>query len=103
MAGLAGLIILIALMIMILNRPQQNSRPRQNIFEAGNQLHARFASLGAMTGRSLRDVEAIVGPPNSISSLGGGRVLYQWQRTGYHVALIFKDDFFEQVSHEYSA
>lgn len=39
----------------------------------GRQLQQKFISLGNMAGKKRKDIEAVVGPPNSISSIVGGK------------------------------
>ncbi len=58
----------------------------------GVALHKKFVSLGTLTGRKLSEITAVCGEPNSISSIGNGKVLRQWQATGYTIALIFDSD-----------
>lgn len=74
-------------------------RAREN--NPGKRLHARFAALGTLAGRSREDIVATVGPPCSVSALAEGRMLLQWQATGYHMALIFRDGTCQGVSHEF--
>jgi len=57
-------------------------------------------SIGVVAGKSLADIQRVVGPPNSVSTVANGKVLYQWMATGYHVALLFKDGICEGVTHE---
>ena len=66
----------------------------------GNELARKFASAGTLTGKTAQEIVAIVGPPNSVSAIGGGRTLCQWMATGYHVALRFNGDICEGVTHE---
>lgn len=48
-----------------------------------------------------KDIESIVGKPNSISNMADSSVLKQWIVTGYHIAIIFyKDDKMVSISHE---
>lgn len=62
----------------------------------------KFADLGVLTGKTKGEIFFAVGPPNSMSSIGPGKELLQWQTTGYHIALIFTDGICDGVSHEYS-
>jgi hypothetical protein len=69
----------------------------------GASLRHKFQELGTIQGRTLHQIIAVVGPPNSRSVIGNGRVVCQWMATGYHVALIFTDDICDGISHEYAA
>jgi len=71
-----------------------------SIVSPGRGLHARFKSLGDMSGKTLDDVISVVGPPSSSSSIPFGHTLLQWQETGCHVALLFdRDNQFVSVRH----
>lgn len=35
--------------------------------------------------------------------MGDGVTLLQWQATGYHIAIRFKDDVFDGITHEFAA
>jgi hypothetical protein len=75
---------------------------------AGSQigsLQQKFASLGDLPGKSRTEIINAVGPPQSVSALGDGKTLLQWQMInqagGYHVALMFdENDLCEGVTHE---
>jgi hypothetical protein len=70
------------------------------IVSSGRELHARFKSLGDMSGKTLDDVVSVVGPPSSGSSVAFGHTLLQWQETGCHVALLFdRNNQFVSVRH----
>ena len=66
----------------------------------GRKLQEKFIDLGVVVGKTRKEIESIVGQPNSISAIAGGKILCQWMATGYHIALIFKDNICEGVSHE---
>ena len=71
-----------------------------SIVSPGRELHARFKSLGDMSGKTLDDVVSVVGPPSSRSSIAFGHTLLQWQATGCHVALLFdRNNQFVSVRH----
>jgi hypothetical protein len=71
-----------------------------SIVSPGRELHARFKSLGEMSGKTLDDVVSVVGPPSSSSSIAFGHTLLQWQATGCHVALLFdRNNQFVSVRH----
>ena len=55
--------------------------------EPGCTLNRNFASLGILEGKTLDEITAVCGSPNAVSTLP----LYQWQATGYHVALLFDE------------
>jgi hypothetical protein len=67
----------------------------------GQQLHAKFVSLGAISGRTKDEIIAAVGPPSSISTVQDGQTLLQWQATGCHMALIFTGDICNGITHEH--
>jgi hypothetical protein len=56
-----------------------------------------------MHGKTKAEIIAAVGPPNSISELGGDETLLQWQATSYHIAIRFQGEVFAGISHEYVA
>lgn len=68
----------------------------------GQSLAGKFRELGNMTGKTQAEIIASVGPPNSVSTLAGGQLL-QWQATGYHIAIMFKDGIFAGITHEHAA
>lgn len=68
-----------------------------------SSVKTKFANLGVIAGKTRSEIYAAVGPPNSISSIGPGKEVLQWQVTGYHIALIFTGDICDGVSHEYAA
>lgn len=69
----------------------------------GRELHARFLSLGDMTGMTRDQIVAVVGTPSSISAAAKGNVLLQWITTGCHMALLFgRDGKFIAVTHQFA-
>jgi len=68
----------------------------------GRLLQQRFVTLGVLHGKTLAEILAVVGAPNSSSATGDGLTLHQWMATGYHIALLFKDDVCLGVNHEVS-
>ena len=63
----------------------------------GNLLQNNFAKLtentnGVIAGKTLDEVKAACGAPSAVSSIGNGQMLYQWQATGYHIALVFAEN-----------
>ncbi len=68
-----------------------------------SKLRSKFQSLGELPGLTRQQIINAVGAPNSISAIGEDRTLLQWQRTGYHVALVFRGNVCEGISHEFSA
>lgn len=63
----------------------------------------KLYALGHIAGRTKEEIIQAVGLPNSFSGVGEGRELLQWQRPGYHIALLFKDGVCEGATHEYTA
>lgn len=55
----------------------------------GRQLAIKFKSLGDMTGKTLNEIVSVVGQPTARSLMANNAVLYQWQATGYHIAILF--------------
>lgn len=55
----------------------------------GRQMALKFQSLGDMTGKTLDQIVRVVGPPNARSLMANNQILYQWQATGYHIAVLF--------------
>jgi hypothetical protein len=66
---------------------------------SGNSLARRFESLGDMKGMDIHDIIRVVGSPQSESQMANGTRLFQWQATGYHVALRFAGDKCLGVTH----
>ena len=63
----------------------------------GNALQQKFVKLtedtnGTIAGKSLAEVKRVCGEPSAVSAIGNGQTLYQWQATGYHIALIFDEN-----------
>jgi hypothetical protein len=69
----------------------------------GQNLQRKFISLGTLRGLSKKHIISVVGQPNSVSAVGDGTTLYQWIDTGYHIALLFRGEICEGVSHEFKA
>jgi hypothetical protein len=68
----------------------------------GRALRKRFVSLGSLKGRTRKEIEKAVGPPNQETLLPDGRTLLQWRATGYHIAVVFeKNGRCFGVTHEY--
>ena len=55
----------------------------------GRRLCEQFKSLGDMTGKTVDEITSVVGPPTSRSAMAHGQMLFQWQATGYHIAMMF--------------
>ena len=68
----------------------------------------KFAQIGNLAGRSLKEITSVVGPPNSITPVNPGITSYQWIRTsawtgGFHIQLIFdKNGICGGVAHQFS-
>lgn len=67
----------------------------------GCSLQKKFISLGNMSGKTLDEITQVVGPPNSVSTITEGKVLYQWVTTNYHIALLFNEGLCEKITSEY--
>lgn len=56
-------------------------------------LNQKFVSLGTLTGKTLAEIEPVVGLANSTSSLIGAngepQILRQWIEPAYHICLLF--------------
>lgn len=70
---------------------------------SATSVQKKFADLGTLTGKTKAEILAVVGQPNSVSSVGDGKTLLQWQATGYHIALMFTGEICDGVTHEHSA
>jgi len=68
----------------------------------GASLRSKFAKLGVVKGRHISEIIAVVGHPNSRSSMADGRMLCQWMATGYHISLVFTGNICDGVTHEFS-
>lgn len=70
----------------------RNGQPSMSMYTVtlpGRNLAIRFQSLGDMSGKTLQEIVAVVGPPNARAGMGNNRNLYQWHATGYHIAILF--------------
>ncbi|HKN71726.1 MAG TPA: hypothetical protein VJX30_11880 [Terriglobales bacterium] len=68
------------------------NRPRLiDVTAPGKALRSRLFALGdgELMGKTVDEIVAAVGPPNSRSAMANGQWLLQWQATGYHIALLF--------------
>lgn len=63
----------------------------------------RLYALGHLTGRTKDEIILVIGVPNSFSAVADGKELLQWQRPGYHIALLFSEGICEGATHEYNA
>lgn len=63
----------------------------------------RLYRLGHLVGRKKDEIILAIGTPNSFSTVGNGKELLQWQRPGYHIALLFTDGICDGSTHEYQA
>ena len=75
-------------------------------FNDKQDLQRKIACLGNLKGRTRKEITDAVGLPHSVSYVGD-KVLLSWGVGGfqgvYQIALIFKDDVCEGVTHEFSA
>ena len=68
----------------------------------GRELAQKFADLGVLKGKTEKEIlDAIGEPPGSISAIGPGKTLLQWQKANYHIALAFEGEICEGVTHEH--
>lgn len=65
-------------------------------------LRKKFTDMRTIAGKTKGEIYLLAGPPNSVTSLGEGRELLQWQVTGYHIALSFTNEVCDGVTHEHS-
>jgi hypothetical protein len=65
----------------------------------GKALRNKFATLGELQGKTKQEIIAVVGSPSSISATSEGKTVCQWMQTGFHVALVFKGEICEGISH----
>ncbi len=72
-----------------------------NVTKPGQDLHQKFVDLGDLSRQSKADILNAVGNPTSISSVGAGQELYQWQATGCHMALLFEGNKCKGITHQY--
>ncbi|SIR06089.1 hypothetical protein [Pseudacidovorax sp. RU35E] len=86
----------VALVVGLISVAQQKA-----VTAPGRDLANTFAALGTLTGRTEQEIVDAVGPANAISAMADGGKLMQWQRTGYHIALAFKEGVCAGVTHEY--
>jgi hypothetical protein len=99
----AGVEFFIFLVIALVGGSVLNAVIKAGVVSPGRALQAKFQGLGAIAGRTEADIVSVVGPPNSITSLPGGKRLLQWQATGYHIALRFNGTTCDGVTHEHAA
>ena len=98
----AAIIFVVLIIIGGIAAAFRQSSAQNDVYGPARELQRRFQSLGDLQGKTRTEIEAAVGAPNSVSSLADG-ILCQWQRTGYHIALLFKDDICQGITHEYVA
>lgn len=75
---------------------------QMSVTSEGRSLQQKFVNLGTLTGKTKNEIIAAVGAPNAISASAEGKTLLQWQKTGYHIALIFNGDICEGITHEFA-
>jgi len=61
----------------------------------------RLYGLGHIAGRTKDEIISAIGMPNSFSVVNDGKELLQWQRPGYHIALLFSEGICEGATHEF--
>jgi hypothetical protein len=73
-----------------------------SVMAPARELSKKFVRLGTLAGKSKDEIIEVVGLPQARSAVQDGKELLQWQATGYHIALLFKDDICEGISHEFN-
>jgi hypothetical protein len=69
----------------------------------GREMAVRFQSLGNIAGMPLSQIISVVGPPTARSVMANDQVLYQWQATGFHIAILFDaNDRLLRITSEYA-
>ena len=68
----------------------------------GRLLKANFEKLGNVVGKTKAEIESVVGPAKTVSGQPEGKVLLQWLASGFHIALLMKDDVCEGITHQHS-
>jgi len=58
----------------------------------GASLRTKFQMLGVLKGKTLSEIVAKVGQPNSVSVGAEGVRIRQWMATGYHIVLLFDEN-----------
>ena len=58
----------------------------------GSSLQSKFVKLGTLKGKTLQEITAACGQPNSISATADGKKVRQWMATGYHIVLLFDEN-----------
>lgn len=77
---------------------------QEDVYKEGRELQRKFIALGDMRGMPKGEMISKVGPPTAVSAMGDGCSLLQWQRTGYHICIVFNiDNTVQGISSEYAA
>jgi hypothetical protein len=63
----------------------------------------KLYGLGHLSGRSKDEIIVAIGMPSSFSKIDVDKELLQWQRPGYHIALMFEGGVCQGATHEYKA
>jgi hypothetical protein len=70
----------------------------------GRSLQRKFVASNPLKGKPMAEIIAKCGEPSSRSSLASGNQLYQWQSSGYHIALLMDaQGTCQGVTHQYAA
>ena len=70
-----------------------------SVTRSGRIMKSKFDKLGNPVNRTRAEIESIVGPANCEGIVGGdGEILGQWQATGFHIGLCFKNNICTEVS-----
>lgn len=69
----------------------------------GRSLQNKFVNMGILVGKTKSEIVMTAGSPSSTSVAAEGAYLLQWMASGYHIALLFKDDICVGITHEFSS
>jgi hypothetical protein len=95
-------LILIGIFLILTILFASSRKPRPDVLTPGRELAKRFEKLGDMKWKTANEIIAVVGKPSTISN-GSDYRLYQWQATGYHIAIKFGlNDVFWAITHEHA-
>ncbi len=90
--GLIGLLMLIGLVLSVMQNVSGKAKQRE---------------IGDGRGWTMEQMVARLGRPQSISDMGTGEILAQWQQVsqtgGYHYAYIFRDGVCQGMTHMHSS
>jgi len=64
------------------------------------ELQRKFVQLGDLKGMTKEQLLKVVGQPSSITHAPDYHEVYQWILPGYHIAIVFKSNICQGISHE---